>query len=290
MSKDHDKLATRLAYTISKLNSGESLTILDLASEFNVDTRTIQRDIQRLSFLPIEKKDGKIFLASYALGSVSFENLRDFLRMCGIEELFPNLENKTLQDLFNPNLNTSLLINPASFEKIQSRVFEELQVAILESKIIAFHYNQKERKIHPYKLKHYLGRWYLLGVEGESIKTFALDKIKNLSICTQGGFVPDEGLKCEIEKNEFNFLSKDKSEIVLYIDSYAMPYFEKRKILPNQKILSKDEGGMEVSTQSSYDEEILRIIQQWMPHILILSPESLKDRLVERVKGYLEVL
>lgn len=290
MSKEHDKLATRLAHTIAKLNGGELLSIAELAKEFGVDSRTIQRDIQRLSFLPIEKKDGKLFLASYALGSVSFENLRDFLRMCGIEELFPSLENKALQDLFNPNLNTSLLINPASFEKIQSKVFEELQVTILEHKLTRFHYNQKERKIKPYKLKHYLGRWYLLGVENESIKTFALEKIKNLVVCSQEDFAPDEDLVKEIEKNEFNFLSKDRNEIVLYIDSYAMPYFEKRKILPNQKILSKDENGMEVSTQSSYDEEILRIIQQWMPHILILSPESLKERLKERVKGYLEVL
>ena len=93
----------------------------------------------------------------------------------------------------------------------------------------------------------------------------------------------------EIEQNQFNFLSKEKNEIILFIDSYAMPYFEKRKILPNQKILSKDEGGMEVSTQSSYDEEVLRIIQQWIPHIFILSPDNLKERLREKMGGYLKM-
>ena len=128
-AKDHDKLAMRLTYTISRLNNGEYLSIAELAEEFNVDTRTIQRDIQRLSFLPIEKKDGVISLASYALGSVRFENLRDFLKLCGIEDLFPTLESKALQDLLNPALNTSLLIQPVSFERIQAREFEELQVA-----------------------------------------------------------------------------------------------------------------------------------------------------------------
>ena len=286
-AKDHDKLAMRLAYTISRLNNGEYLSIAELAEEFNVDTRTIQRDIQRLSFLPIEKKDGVISLASYALGSVRFENLRDFLKLCGIEDLFPTLESKALQDLLNPALNTSLLIQPVSFERIQAREFEELQVAILEHKVVGFHYHQKKRKIEPYKLKHYLGRWYLLGVEEGKIKTFALEKIKNLITYTQEDFTPDKTLLQEIEKNQFNFLSKEKNEIILFIDSYAMPYFEKRKILPNQKVLSKDDRGMEVLTESSYDEEILRIIQQWIPHIFILSPDGLKERLREKIEGYL---
>ncbi|WP_034583530.1 helix-turn-helix transcriptional regulator [Helicobacter pametensis] len=289
MSKDHDRLALRLVHTISKLNSGELLSVSELASEFGVDIRTIQRDIQRLSFLPIEKKNGKISLASYALGSVGFEDLREFLKLCGIEELFPNLESRTLQDLFNPNLNTSLLIHPANFEKIQAQEFERLQVAILNRRKIFFHYHQKSRDIKPYKLVHYLGRWYLLGVDGEDIKTFALEKIKNLALQDEG-FELDQGLLEEIEANRYAFLSASKNEITLFIDKYAMPYFEKRRILPNQKILNKDESGMEIITQSSYDEEILRIIQQWIPHIFILSPESLKERLRERMEGYLGMM
>lgn len=289
MSKDHDKLATRLAQTILKLNGGGGFNIAELAEEFGVDTRTIQRDIKRLSFLPLEKRDGRYYLASYAMGCVGFEDLREFLRLCGIEDLFPSLENKALQDLFNPNLNTSLLINPTHFEKIKSKEFEELQVAILKYRVVGFYYNEKKRKIQPYKLKHYLGRWYLLGVEEGSIKTFAIDKIKGLMTYSQESFSPDQALIQEIEQNQFNFLSKEKSEIILFIDSYAMPYFERRKILPNQKILSKDERGMEVSTQSSYDEEILRIIQQWIPHIFILSPDNLKERLREKMEGYLKM-
>lgn len=287
MSKDHDKLATRLAQTIAKLNEGSGFGINELAEEFGVDTRTIQRDIKRLSFLPLERREGRYYLASYAMGSVKFEDLRDFLRLCGIEKLFPSLESKALQDLFNPNLNSSLLIQPAHFEKIKSKEFEELQVAILEHKVVGFHYHQKKRKIRPYKLKHYLGRWYLLGVEEGKIKTFAIEKIKNLITYTQEDFTPDKALLQEIEQNQFNFLSKEKNEIVLFIDSYAMPYFEKRKILPNQKVLNKDERGMEVLTESSYDEEILRIIQQWIPHIFILSPDGLKERLREKIEGYL---
>ncbi len=42
---NHDKLSTRLTQILQKLNSGESLSLDDLANEFNVSLRTIQRDI-----------------------------------------------------------------------------------------------------------------------------------------------------------------------------------------------------------------------------------------------------
>ena len=258
MSKNHDKLAMRLAQIVLKLNEGGGFSISELAEEFSVDARTIQRDLKRLSFLPMEKSEGRYYLASYAMGNVGFEDLRDFLRMCGIADLFPSLENRVLQDLFNPELNTALLIRPANFEKSKRIGFDELQVAILKHRLVKFFYKDKERCVQPYKLSHYLGRWYLLGVEGESIKSFSLEKIKSLNVCEKNEFVVNERLLREIEENKFNFISNEKSEIVLFIDNYAMQYFENQSILPNQKILSKDCNGMEVSTQSSYDEEILK--------------------------------
>ncbi|TWO77915.1 HTH domain-containing protein [Campylobacter jejuni] len=43
--KEYDKLSIRLVQILSKFNNGESLSAQELAQEFNVDTRTIQREI-----------------------------------------------------------------------------------------------------------------------------------------------------------------------------------------------------------------------------------------------------
>ncbi|EAJ7469980.1 HTH domain-containing protein, partial [Campylobacter jejuni] len=43
--KEYDKLSIRLVQILSKFNNGESLSAQELAQEFNVDTRTIQRDL-----------------------------------------------------------------------------------------------------------------------------------------------------------------------------------------------------------------------------------------------------
>lgn len=53
---EKDKLARRLSQILLKLNSGEKLRIDELAKEFNVNKRTIQRDLNvRFDYLPLKK-------------------------------------------------------------------------------------------------------------------------------------------------------------------------------------------------------------------------------------------
>ena len=78
MSKSNDKLSIRLTQILLKLNSGEILSLDDLALEFNVSKRTIQRDInERFSYLPLIKKDGYIRIEEYCLGKLSFKDILD---------------------------------------------------------------------------------------------------------------------------------------------------------------------------------------------------------------------
>jgi predicted DNA-binding transcriptional regulator YafY len=45
MHNNYDTIATRLGIILNKLNSGERFSVDELAQEFNVSKRTIQRDI-----------------------------------------------------------------------------------------------------------------------------------------------------------------------------------------------------------------------------------------------------
>ena len=54
---EHDTLAQRLGVILTKLNNGQRLVISELAHEFNVSARTIQRDLNvRLAYLPLERE------------------------------------------------------------------------------------------------------------------------------------------------------------------------------------------------------------------------------------------
>ena len=56
----HDTLAYRLSAVLTKLNQGESLDPKELADEFGVNLRTIQRDLNvRFAGLPLIKANGR---------------------------------------------------------------------------------------------------------------------------------------------------------------------------------------------------------------------------------------
>lgn len=59
---NYDKVLTRLTNILAKLNEGKALSVKELAEEFNVSTRTLQRDFnERLSRFHIYQ-DGEIYL------------------------------------------------------------------------------------------------------------------------------------------------------------------------------------------------------------------------------------
>ena len=56
----HERLAERLARILTKLNVGYQLRATELAAEFQVSTRTIERDFDRLSsYLPLLQDEQK---------------------------------------------------------------------------------------------------------------------------------------------------------------------------------------------------------------------------------------
>jgi len=58
---DYDKALTRLRIILQRLNDGESLGVKELAEEFGVSTRTIQRDFNEklISSYPIFQENKK---------------------------------------------------------------------------------------------------------------------------------------------------------------------------------------------------------------------------------------
>ncbi len=62
----HDRLAVRLSLIISRLMTGESLSLKTLSDEFGVTERTLQRDFhQRLVHLDLEYRNGRYWICPY---------------------------------------------------------------------------------------------------------------------------------------------------------------------------------------------------------------------------------
>ena len=284
----HDKIAFRLAQILIKLNDGARLSIDELTEEFSVNKRTILRDFERLNILPIEKANGKYFLADYALGKLSYKDIQAFAILSGVKSLFPDLDDKFISDVLNEKLNKAYLIKNQGFEDLQiSRAeFEEISAAIIKNKIVECSYSAKFRYLKPYKLINNNGVWYLLADDSGKLKNFTLSKLENIKI-KESTFKPNEEFINRIKQNDTNWFSDVKFEVALEIKSEAMSYFKRKKFLPNFKIISEDKDKIILSTEVAYDDEILRVVKYWLPFIKIKEPEYLRVKFEKLLEEYL---
>ncbi len=290
MQKSHDTIARRLALILTKFNGAESFTANELAQEFGVSLRTIQRDLNsRLSYLPIKKESDYYSLETYALGKLGLEDIKSFAAISGIKELYPALTDSFIIDILNSKINATYLVKNHGFELLEykTKEFELLIVAILHHQHVEFSYNEKKRDTKPYKLVNNQGIWYLVADEKQELKTYSFSKISHLKIIDKN-FKPNEEFANTIKKNEANWFSQTVLEITLEIDKSVAEYFLRRKILPNQTILEHNEKKLVLSTKVSYENEILSIVQYWLPHIKIISPTHLQEKLHDVLQKYLK--
>lgn len=291
MEKAYDKIATRLALILTKLNNGESVTVEELAKEFNVSNRTIQRDLkERFSYIPIKKENKYYRLEPYALGKLRFEDIKNFATLSGIKSLYPQLTNSFLVDILNHKINRAYLVRGYGVEDIKDKKedFELLSKAIVTHEKVCCTYNNKDRVLKPYKLVNNHGVWYLVADEKNQLKNYSFSKITNLTLLEGEIFSPDTQFITTIEKNELTWFSQNGFTVTLEIAQPLIEYFLRRAILSNQNILEQTNDKLVLSTKVSYEEEILSIVKHGLPHIKIISPQYLQEKLDNILNKYLE--
>ena len=93
-SNKNETLANRLIDILSRLNSGEKLSINSLAEYYDAHPKTIRRDLVRLEScnLPIQKEDKYFSLDPTYLGKLKLKDIQSFARISGIRHLYPKLD------------------------------------------------------------------------------------------------------------------------------------------------------------------------------------------------------
>ncbi len=287
----HDTVATRLAQILMRLNNGEKLDPHQLAEEFGVSLRTIQRDfLERLAFLPLTKEQQHFVLEPHYFSKLGVGEIQNFAALSGIKALFPILDNRFLRELFDSQTQQAYLVNGYHYEDLSDKTgaFKQLEQAIIKHQLIHFSYKGKSyRNITPYKLVNNSGIWYLAANDGSVLKAFCFSKLEALQVDGQQ-FVPDPHTRQKIEQDGSIWFSAHKREVVLKIDHSAAAYFKRRQLLPNQHIDKElEDGGLIVSSRIAHDEQILPLIQYWLPHVHIISPTDLHEALVGKLSNYL---
>ena len=287
---EHDKTAVRLTEILKKLNEGEKLDPKELALEFNVTVRTIQRDLlDRFAYLPLRKDGNLFYLESFYLGKLNIKDVERFACLSGIKALFPKLKDDFLRELFDSRISQAYLVKGHHYEDLskKSHEFKQLEQAILQHRIVQFEYKEKIYRAEPYKLVNHKAIWYLAAKVENMLKAFCFTQMKGIVIeCDT--FKPDAATHQIIEQEDSIWFAENKREVVLKIDSSVAQYFKRRDLLPNQQIdKTLEDGSLIVSSRIAHDHQILPLIRYWLPNVQVISPNELRHTLFQGLRDYL---
>lgn len=292
MSK-HTVLAQRLSDILVLLNQGNRIDANQLAEDFQVHIRTIQRDIKdRLTFLEWEENGPRYYkINRYKLGILTQQDIERFALFASISDLFPKVD----REFFQEKLIESVKIKGFQYEDIRhlDKEFKLLKQAIEDRKFVHFSYTKNSQtqgkfyKIAPYSLINKNGIWYLIGTDDDKQKTFCFTQMTMPRVLDET-FEPNQQLLEEIKRNDSISFGNQLSEVLVKVSSFAAPYFLRRNLLPNQKLVHKSENGELILASENVNElDIVPLVQYWIPHLTIISPDGLQEKMVEKLKQYI---
>lgn len=158
--------------------------------------------------------------------------------------------------------------------------------AIKENREVRFRYvsfldeHETERQLHPYLLKEYRNRWYIIGkdIEGKKVKTFGLDRISDLSI-RDSYFTVDKSFDPEVLfKYSFGITAGGKPEkVVLKFAPQEGRYVKAQPLHPTQKIIKDKADGLTVELKVIPSYELKAAIRSFGDKVEVLEPTQLLD-------------
>ncbi len=297
---DYDTILTRLTHILSKLNDGEALSVKELAEEFNVNARTIQRDFnERLISFPIYK-EGRRWKMQEGFRVEKTKSLEDELVLDIIEKItegiggkFARKSQKLLSKIKNEDFNP--IYAKLNIEDISDKFadIQLLECAIKKKLEIKCSYDNDHHEIYsttiqPLKIVNFEGFWYLLAIRGTTLKKYYLKNISNVKV-TEKEFKTDAKVETLLDDSISIWFSQENEpfEVKLYADSSCAKFF-KRRPLPTQSILSvESDGSIEFTLKITHEMEILPIVKYWIPHLFVVEPLWVKEFLKEDLEKYL---
>ena len=249
--------------------------------DLNISRRTLQRDIKDIySQLNIEIENEKkgayrYFIKSHPETQDHSNRLLESYQMMSTIEASRNFANLVFLETRQPQ---GLENFHGLLHAIQNKLVLTFEHVKFWEDVIT------QRKVHPLALKESQGRWYLIAVDtkDEKLKTFGLDRIKNIEISkspfrTKYNFPLEEHFK-----NMFGISSDglDKPEkVTLEFDYEQGQYIKHFPLHSSQQVVSEvgDKVVIELLVYLSWD--FVKELFSWGPDMTVLAPNSLRERM-----------
>ena len=265
------------------------------SSDLFCSHRTLQRDFNDLRNefgieIVVDKIDN-----SYSINYDESENIDEVLRLFKISN-----SAHVMIETINEGKNTMKYISLDSSDNLTGiDLLEPLITALKTKQVITFnHFNfqteeTKSITLHPYLLKEYKNRWFLIGenCKYNDFSIYGIERISNL-VLTSNYFVPKADYDPKTNFENVIGIATRPFRIGLPEQDFTLTMTEEQgcyfKTLPwhkNQKILvdNKDEFRVKLHLLPNY--EFMQMLYMYCDKVTVLEPQWLRDHLKEVFKA-----
>jgi len=285
-----------------------------------ISRRTVFYDIELMRSLPprgfdapIETKDGfyyyedptfsidNIPLSEKDLGSINDAiSLLEQFNQLPISTELSLIKEKLYRETFILNITTQKIIEFENKNVKGSDFLISLYKCIRDKYVLEILYHPFKHKtasqliVHPYFLKQYNSRWYLIAYcrTFDKVGFYSLDRLVSFSVLANNTY--NENLKPEAENYFKDIIGVTLpengviQEIVLYISPEQAPYIKTKPIHASQKIISESETGIEITLNLIPNYEFYSLILSFGSSVTIISPVDLQTRIITILENSLK--
>lgn len=312
-------------YTIDELVDEVNESLSDLTGQI-ISLRQIRDDIKymrdRVSYnAPIKAypfgssrqcyyryEDPNFTIFDNELSAEEVSDLRSTIEMLGkfrgtpanawLEEVISNLEYR-----FNIKPNTENLIAFENNEQLKGLEYlSDIIDMTIHHQPITIHYGsfkgkEQDAVIHPYYIKQYNNRWFVLGYNEkyQSLSIYALDRIQSFKKADIT-FLKNEDINFKVYFDHIIgvTLLDEKTPVetfVLRFEANRFPYVLSKPLHSSQEVVSMDKHIISIKVKPN--NELRQLIFSFIPDIEVISPawfrEEIKQKIEENLKKYLSV-
>lgn len=164
---------------------------------------------------------------------------------------------------------------------------------VIQFKYKPFSFTESNKVIHPYFIKQYNNRWYLLGLDEEKnkIQTFAFDRITSkISPYTKTIYKTSNGI---FDSTDFfeNIIGVSLPEgkvpeiIIMLASKSQAPYIQTKKLHSSQEVIKEyKDGSVKFSIRVIPNYELSKLILGFGSSLKVLEPKSLFNELKEEIE------
>lgn len=175
--------------------------------------------------------------------------------------------------------------------------FTAIFYAIINEQVLEIYYkahfgDSHKYVFHPYFLKQYNNRWFVLGLdvtaEHSSIMNMALDRIEQFDVCSSMPYIKNGSVDFNEYFDDVIGVTvpneKEVEKILLKVDKIRYNYIESKPIHPSQKVKERADYYVVIELCLIPNYEFETLLLGFADTVKVLSPLSLKESICNRAK------